>query len=96
MEIMGKCPFWGEPCIKEECSAFERTDKTLWSNLDRQSYKAFKQVKESRIIQHHLSGGTVNKEVYDWVAKGIPYCRVLDKELPMKNTINFLEVQSGR
>lgn len=83
MEIMGKCPFWGEPCLKEECSSFEYHNVRLWSSKDRRDYRAFKQE------QRWDDDDSVNY----WWALEIPFCRVLDKELPMRKSTKFLEVQ---
>lgn len=77
MEIMGKCPFWGEPCLKEECSAFEYFNKCLWYNMDDKAYKSFKKEQKPSITGEGL----------EWYAVGIPYCRVLGKELPMTEKI---------
>ena len=73
MEIMGKCPFWGEPCIKEECSSFHYTSHCVWDNPDDKRYRAFKKERQ------YFVG-----DKKEWYAIGIPYCRVLEKELPMK------------
>jgi len=77
MEIMVKCPFWGEPCLKEECSAFEYKNVCLWNDKDRYDYRHFKQEQIQNV-------GYIDKIVYEWWALKIPHCRILDKELPMK------------
>jgi hypothetical protein len=75
MEIMGKCPFFNEPCLKEGCSAFQYIEHCLWEYEEDPRYKAFKKERKPHITEHN-----------EWFAVGIPYCRVLDKELPMKVT----------
>ena len=74
MKIMTKCPFWGKPCLKEECSAFEYKNTRLWSYRDRHNYRGFKQ---------EQTWDEVDSVNY-WWALNIPHCRILDKELPMK------------
>lgn len=78
MEIMGKCPFWGEPCIKEECSAFQRISKCIW-NKDDKRYRAFE-----KKLDYVIETSKTTPDDREWFAVGIPYCRVLDRELPMK------------
>jgi len=74
MEIMGKCPFFNEPCLKEGCSAFQYIEHCLWGYEEDPRYKAFKKKKSEYLVK--------GKE--EWFAIGIPFCRILDKELPMK------------
>ena len=78
MEIMGKCPFWNEPCLKEECSAFQYISKNIWDKKDVDDYRAFKQ--EGVFFKD----GKYKGELERLKVIGIPYCRVLGKELPMK------------
>lgn len=87
MEIMGKCPFWGEPCLKEKCSAFQHISKNIWDNKGIDDYRSFKQEKVL------FKDGKFKGELECLRAIGIPYCRVLGKELPMKKFIEFVEVQ---
>ena len=78
MKIMGKCPFWGEPCLKEGCSAFEYISHCLWDDKDHVGYRAFeKKLKKSDYALKNRSDS-------EWFAVEIPYCRVLEKELPVK------------
>lgn len=73
MEIMGKCPYFGKPCLKEDCSAFHYEERCLYDEPDGKYMQFFKKEKKMK---------WPNKKEY-WYAVGIPYCRALVKELPI-------------
>lgn len=73
MDIMGKCPYFGEPCLKEGCSAFEYQEQWIGDNKEHaEGYKLF---------EHRFK----NKLMYgdSWFALEIPHCRVMKIELPV-------------
>ena len=79
MRIVGKCPFWGEPCLQEGCSAFEYISHCLWENKNHVGYRAFE-----KKLDYVIETSKTTPDDREWFAVGIPFCRVLDKELPTK------------
>ena len=72
MDIIGKCPFFGTKCLKEDCTAFEYTTHIVWENKDDPRYRHFEKERMDVFIDEDK-----------WVAVGIPFCRALKRELPM-------------
>lgn len=79
MKIMGRCPFWGEPCLKEGCSAFNYTSHCIWEDKDDPRYTFFE-----KKLGYVTESSKNTPDDRKWFALEIPYCRVLEKELPMK------------
>jgi hypothetical protein len=71
MEVMGKCPYFGKPCLKEDCSAFYYEQRCLYDDVNNAMYKHFK---KERVT---WSGKQ------EWFAVNIPYCRAMKMELPI-------------
>jgi len=74
MKMIGKCPFWGEPCLRESCTSYQLISHCVWENKEDRRYRHF----PKRLRDWPKSEDEI------WEAYNIPFCRVLDKELPMK------------
>ena len=76
MEMM-YCPYWQDRCVKEKCSAFEFEDVCLWNGLDSEKairYKHFEKTQKTAWAEDEKI----------WYAVGIPFCRTMKIEIPMR------------
>ena len=81
IEIIGKCPFFNETCLKESCTAYQLDEHRLWENLGGKDDPRY------RHFPKRPYGGMFKKEDEDeeqWEAYNIPYCRTMGVELPIK------------